>query len=99
MIVSAVSLGNGSAAAVFGGVTVLDVAGFALTKPFAVIQRASVTSQRLDLAYLRLQEQLKDASGTRTRKNCSRRNPGFGTRLRKSSERSRPAELLQGDAS
>jgi len=60
VIVSAVFLGNGSAAAVFGGVTVLDVAGFALTKPFAVIQRASVTSQRLDLAYLRLQEQLKD---------------------------------------
>ena len=60
VIVSAVFLGDGSAAAVFGGVTVLDVAGFALTKPFAVIQRASVTSQRLDLAYLRLQEQLKD---------------------------------------
>jgi hypothetical protein len=60
VIVSAVFLGNGSAAAVFGGVAVLDVIGFALTKPFAVIQRASVTSQRLDLAYLRLQEQLKD---------------------------------------
>jgi hypothetical protein len=31
-----------------------------LTQPFAVIQGANLTSQRLDLAYLRLQEQLKD---------------------------------------
>jgi hypothetical protein len=60
VIVSGVFLGKGSAAAAFGGVTLLDVVGLTLTKPFAVIQGASVTNQRLDLAHLRLQEQLAD---------------------------------------
>jgi hypothetical protein len=62
VIVSAAFFGKESAAATFGGVSLLDVVGLALTKPFAVIQGASVTSQRLDLAYLRLQEELKDCA-------------------------------------
>jgi hypothetical protein len=60
VVVSGVVLGKATAAAAFGAVSILDVAGLALTKPFTVIQRASVTSQRLDLAHLRLQEQLSD---------------------------------------
>ena len=66
VIVTAVFLGKGSGAAVFGGVSLLDVVGFILTKPLAVIQGASVTSQRLDLLHLHLQQQLNACSDYET---------------------------------
>lgn len=59
-LVSFLVLQATAASAVFAGVSILDLFGFAFTKPFTVIQQSSVATQRLDLAYLRLQEQMKD---------------------------------------
>ena len=45
---------------VFGGVTVVDLAGVYVLKPVAAINRALLATQQIDLLYLRLREGLKD---------------------------------------
>lgn len=57
-LISSLVLGKSSWAAAFGGISAADILGIYAFKPLRVINRALVSSQRLDAVHLRLKEQL-----------------------------------------
>jgi hypothetical protein len=59
VVIAGVILGKGTAAAVFGGMSVADVFALAFTKPFALISGAVVAGQRLEVVHLRLRQELE----------------------------------------
>jgi hypothetical protein len=60
VIVCGVVLDRNVAAIAFGGMAFADVLGLVFTKPFSLITSSVVQSQRLEIAHLRLREQLVD---------------------------------------
>jgi hypothetical protein len=57
-LVSSLVLGKSTWAVAFGGLSTVDLLGVYAFKPLKVINRALVSSQRLDAVHLRLREQL-----------------------------------------
>jgi hypothetical protein len=61
-VISGLVLGRDTAAIVFGGMSLADLLAFAATKPFSLINSSVVESQRLEMAHLRLREQLDECN-------------------------------------
>lgn len=68
IVVSAVFLKEAAPAGGFVGVSIIDAAGFAITKPFGIISGANVSNQCLDVVYVRLEHELTECAGHRDRK-------------------------------
>lgn len=60
VVIAGIVLGRATATLVFGGMTFADVLALAFTRPFSVIGQTVVQGQRLDIAHLRLREQLRE---------------------------------------